>query len=219
MSSASSQANRLRRVYWLGGAPCSGKSSIASDLVKAYGLTPFSCDDAFYRHAKTVTAAEQPVFTRIIRYSPDELWMRPVEQQTTEEIEVYREEFPLIVADLLALKGNGPILAEGAALLPELVMPLLKDPRQAIWVVPTSKFHHTYYRQRAWARDVVSPCADPEQAFQNWMERDICFARYVCQSADTLGGRVLMVDGAQTIAENTALVVNYFNLKEDVLKG
>lgn len=205
----------LKNVYWIGGSPCSGKSTIAEALVAGLGLVSYNCDDAFYRHGEMITPAKQPVFSRILSYSPEELWMRPVEQQTAEEIEIYREEFPLIISDLRSLIGSCPILAEGAALMPELVLPLLDDPRQAIWVIPTAEFQQTHYRQRAWAQDVVSACSDPDQAFQNWMERDMRFAEYVRQTAEARGGRVLVVDGAQPVAENITHVQRHFGLEKE----
>lgn len=213
MTSGASLVDGLSHVYWMGGSPCSGKSSIADRLAAAYGLTLYRCDDAFYRHARIITPGEQPVFHRIMGYSPEALWMRPVEQQAAEEIEIYREEFPLILADLRDLGSARPILAEGAALLPELVQPLLPDMHRAIWVVPTAGFQMAHYRQRAWAQKVVSPCSDPEQAFQNWMNRDIRFASYVRQTAQAQGGRVLLVDGVQTIEENTAQVQRHFGFE------
>ena len=53
--------------------------------------------------------------------------MRLVEQQVAEEITLYREEFPLLFDKLLAFAKSPPILAEGAALLPACVVPLLLE--------------------------------------------------------------------------------------------
>ncbi len=118
----------LSHVYWIGGSPCSGKTSLARRLVERFGWEYYDCDQAFWRHKEIVTPAAQPVFYRVMHLSPEDLWMRPVEQQVREEFAIYREEFPLILADLLALPRTRPVLAEGAALLPECVAPLLAAP-------------------------------------------------------------------------------------------
>lgn len=202
----------LSHVYWIGGSPCSGKTSIAKTLVERYGFTYYDCDQAFWRHNEIVTPKHQPVFYRVMHLSSEDLWMRPVEQQTSEEITIYYEEFPLILEDLLAFPQDQPVLAEGAALLPECVAPLLYEPQRAIWVVPQAEFQLHHYRRRAWARDVVKDTSDPEQAFQNWMQRDIRFARFVQQEAQQRGLRVLVVDGKTSLAENTRLVEEYLRL-------
>jgi hypothetical protein len=202
----------LAHVFWMGGSPCSGKTSIARALVERYGMRYFDCDQAFWQHNAIVTPERQPVFYRVMHLSSEALWMRPVEQQTSEEIAIYREEFPLILKDLLALPDSQPVLAEGAALLPECVAPLLNSPRQGIWIVPTADFQLHYYSRRDWAKDYIKDTSDPQQAFQNWMQRDIHFARFVCHEAEERSMRVLVVDGACSIAENIRLVEEYFQL-------
>jgi hypothetical protein len=203
---------RLAHVYWLGGSPCAGKSSIADTLVTSRGMTLYRADDAFSAHTEKITAGQQPIFYKVTHYSSEQLWMRPVEQQAAEEVALYREEFALILEDLLALPATKPILAEGAALLPACVAPLLQDPRHAIWVVPSVEFQLHHYAQRVWARDVVKGCTQPEQAFQNWMQRDIRFARHVIQEAQRLKQRVLVVDGMRSLVETTAEVRHHFSL-------
>ncbi len=202
----------LARVYWIGGSPCSGKTSIAGALVERYGLRYYDCDHAFYRHNEIITPEKQPVFYRVMHLSSEALWMRPVAQQTAEEIAIYREEFPLIVEDLLALPGPGPVLAEGASLLPECVAPLLADPRRAIWVVPSAEFQWHHYSRREWAKDHIKDTSDPQQAFQNWMQRDITFARFVRQEAEQRSLRVLVVDGERALAENLRLVDEHLSI-------
>src|SRR5437764_181403 len=122
----------LDHVYWIGGSPCAGKSSIADALVESYGYELYRCDEAYFKHTTKITPEQQPMFHRLIHLSSDDLWMRPIAQQIREEIILYHEEFPLILEDLLSRPRIKPILAEGAALLPECVHPLLLHPRQAL---------------------------------------------------------------------------------------
>lgn len=203
----------LKQIYWIGGSPCSGKSSIAAGLAAIYGLRVYHCDDAYFRHTKIITQQEQPVFYKLTHCTSEELWVqRPVEQQIREEIEIYREEFPLILDELLTLPK--PFLAEGAALLPECVAPIVqKNPRKAIWIIPTAKFQRSHYEQRHWVQEVVKDCSVPVQAFNNWMQRDIGFAKLVARQARIKNMRVLTVDGSRTLEENQAFVERYFQLE------
>jgi hypothetical protein len=197
-------AYNFTHIYWIGGSPCSGKSAIADALVKKYGFVLYRCDEAYYEHCKIITTERQPVFHRLINLSSEDLWMRPVAQQVAEEIALYHEEFPLILDDLLAYPRTQPVLVEGAALLPECVSPLLSSPGRAIWVVPTGEFQMYHYRQRAWAKDVVKACSDPERAFLNWMQRDMAFAHHVRREAVQRALPLLVVDGQCSLVENIA---------------
>ena len=202
----------LAHVYWIGGSPCSGKTSIAEALAEAYTLQLYHADQAYFRHANVVTPERQPTFHKLVHLSADELWMRAVAKQVAEEVALYQEEFPLILDDLLALPATRPILAEGAALLPECVVPFLCAAHHAIWIVPTPAFQMKHYVQRTWAQEVVASCADPRQAFDNWMQRDMRFAEHVKQSAQRVNMRTLVVDGGRSLGETTAMVERYFQL-------
>ena len=109
------------RVYWLGGSPCAGKSSVADLLAERYDLTVYRCDDAYFRHTQICNPIDQPTLYAITTMSWDEIWMRPVDVQVASELAAYREEFPMILADLSTLPPDRPILVEGAACLPNLV--------------------------------------------------------------------------------------------------
>lgn len=202
-----------RQVYWLGGSPCSGKSSIAQVLAQRHGLRYVASDDYFYPLANAADPAQQPVMHRIARMSWEEIWMRSVDVLVQDEIAAYREEFPLALAELARLEGSQPLLVEGALLLPELVAPLLDDPSRAVWVVPSPAFQRQYYARRSFAREIVSQTSDPELAFDHWMERDIQFARLVLKQAQDFGFNTLVVDGQLTLAQNTALVEQFFGLE------
>jgi hypothetical protein len=202
---------QLAHVHWLGGSPCAGKSSVADTLATKYDYQLYRCDDAFERHAAIVTAERYPIFSALSALSGDALWMRPLDQQIADEINLYKEEFELIIADLLALPNTIPILAEGNALLPELVGPLLTSSQQAFWMVPTPAFQMQHYAQRAWTKEVVAACTNPEQAFANWMQRDISFATHVMQAALRQKLFWLQVDEHRSLTENIELVARYFS--------
>ena len=106
-----------------------------------------------------------------------------------------------------------PLLVEGTCLLPGSVYEALASKNRAAWVVPSETFQVAHYRDRgAWVEAILSQCANPEQAFQNWMGRDAEFARWVTRRANELGLRIVQVDGTRTIAENAHLVAGYFRL-------
>jgi hypothetical protein len=207
---------RLSHVYWIGGSPCSGKSSIVEWLSERYAFQSYRIDDAFEAHTARATADAQPHLYRVARMSWDEIWGRPVEVLLQDEIAVYREEWGMIVDDLLALPDELPIIAESAALLPERVQGVLSEQRRAIWIVPTEAFQReTYARRGAWVGEIMAQCTHPEQSFENWMARDAAYARWVRVEARRLGLRVLTVSGERSIDANAAIVETHFGLEEE----
>ncbi len=195
-------------LYWLGGSPCSGKSSIAALLSEQYNLATYNCDDHFDRHQSQASPQNQPALYQLGTMSWDEIWMRPVAEQVRHVIEVYREEFPMILADLRALTGERPILVEGAALLPDRVAPHLTGEQTAVYLIPTPQFQVETYARRDWIDAVLAQCEEPQQAFANWMARDVQFGRWVAETAAAHKFPVVHVDGSQTIAQNAACIAN-----------
>ncbi|MBN1642657.1 MAG: hypothetical protein JXA09_15590 [Anaerolineae bacterium] len=199
--------DRLSHVYWIGGSPCSGKSSIAAWLADRVPLRTYTCDDPMWAHMARATPEAQPTMHRIANMSWEQIWMRPVDVLLADEIAFYREEWPMILEDLAALPSDRPIVAEGAALLPSLVHAVLADRRRAVWVVPSEAFQFAHYPQREALLDyALDGCAEPDQAFRNWMARDAAMGCWVRAEAQRLGLSVLVVDGARALEGNAASV-------------
>ena len=205
--------NKFSHVYWLGGSPCSGKSSVAEILVERFGLTYYKCDDAFDRHAQQVTAVSHPTFHKITNMNWNDIWMRPVATQVAEEIEIYREELDMILADLAKMGTSKPILAEGAALMPEIVMPLISSPNQAAWMVPTETFQRETYAKRPWIQGILKNCEQPDIAFRNWMDRDVAFAQCVVDETAVSNLKLFTTDGTRSIAETAGLLAKHYGLQ------
>jgi hypothetical protein len=203
---------RLAHVYWLGGSPCSGKSTVADRLAARFDMSVYSCDDRYYDHIENITPLEQPVFHRLAQATPDDIWLRPVEQQISEEIELYAEEFPLILDDLLDLPSDHLTIAEGAALMPDFLAPLgIRHDRMA-WMIPTESFQRYHYEQREWRHDVLQSCSDPARAWENWMSRDAGFARVVQRQATRNRNHLWITDGARAIDDAVRQVTTHYGL-------
>lgn len=200
-------------VYWIGGSPCSGKSSIAERLVVEHGMRAFHCDDHFDEHIAAAHPRRQPHLHSLRNLSWDALFMQPVPVQVSVEIAIYREEFELILRDLGQLRGTKPVVVEGAALLPDLLMPFLPGPSHAIFFIPSGEFQRTTYAHRPWRQDILAQCRDPDQAWENWMARDELLGAYVAAKARAASLAVLPVDGSQSVKDYTRAAAIHFDLK------
>lgn len=204
----------MKNTFWLGGSPCSGKSTLAQSLTEQYELYYYECDKHYDDHIARANPAEHPVMCRLRAMGWNELWMRPVEEQVRDELAFYREEFGMILEDLAALeRGGKPVLLEGAALLPELLHGIGVTAAQALYAVPTEDFQRAQYARRPWIRGILAECIDPEQAFENWMARDADFAREVASSAQGLGYRVLLTDEDSSPEGTLHTAVAHFSLR------
>jgi hypothetical protein len=207
------QNSGLAHIYWIGGSPCAGKSTIARMLGEKYGFEVYSVDDYYTSHLQRANPREHPTWVSLRPKTWDEIWMRPVETLVAEEFDYYRQEWSLIQEDLASLPGGKTILAEGTSFIPETAGSILADPAQAVWIVPAEAFQRTHYPRRGqWVQGILSQCSQPEQAFQNWMDRDVCFARQIEDQVRQAGLNLLVVDGEKTIEENFRTVEALFKL-------
>lgn len=200
---------QLNTVFWIGGSPCSGKSSITQALAESYSCRAYRCDDAYEAHLESARPETQPLMSQVAAMTWDDIWMHSAEFLVEREVKFYEEEFLMIVRDLLALPPHPPLLAEGTALLPGLVSQV-SPPGQAIWVVPTEEFQREHYARRPWVDDILRQCRHPARAFENWMARDSAYAKLVIREAQDRGLKVVKVDGSTSLAENVQQVAGWF---------
>jgi uridine kinase len=200
---------KLERMFYLGGSPCAGKSTIAKHLAEKFELRLYHADDHFERHCQLATHT-QPSLQTIRQLSGDEIWLIPVTKQVERALNLYHEEFDFIQKDLQTLKK--PLIVEGAALLPEHVAPLIDSSTKAFYLVPSETSQRHHYGKREWARGVVEKTSDPEQAFENWMQRDARFALEVKRQAFSLGLPAITVDGSENLEIVEVRVIKHFGL-------
>jgi 2-phosphoglycerate kinase len=203
---------KLEHVFWLGGSPCAGKTSITGALAARFDLDVYRVDEVFEVHAQHFDPDLHPALTKWRASSWNQRWMQPLETLLGDVIACYREHFTLILADIFSMPRDRPLLVEGTALLPRQVAGVLAGRNRAIWVVPTASFQAEHYSRRDWVLRVLEQCDDSGAAFHNWMARDAKFARWLTAEVNALGLELLRVDGGRTIEENTEAVVAHFRL-------
>ena len=208
----SDSERQLEDVFWLGGSPCSGKSSISEIIAGRFGLDVYRVDEAFESHAQRFDPLRHPALTKWSKSSWNQRWMQPVESLVQDVIASYREHFTLVLEDICSRTKRKSLLVEGTALLPAQVAGLLSRPSHAIWLIPTADFQRAHYSKRDWVRGVLAQCVEPEVAFDNWMERDIRFAQWIEAETSATHLSLLRVDGNQTIEQNAEAVARHFRL-------
>lgn len=200
----------LAHVLWIGGGTDSGKSTTSQLLAERHDLQRYDYDgrDVFHHDCLAHTMPEIRAF---LTATDEERWIRPSPKALMERsFRSFRLRFPLVLADLMAMPHDRPIVAEGFGLTPELIAPLLSDPRQAIFFAPTEDFKWAsmkkrgkYFRRLEWQNG--------EKAIQNLFARDMMITAEIRAQAKALGLRVHEVDGSLSLEETAELVAQHFS--------
>ena len=165
----------MMNIYYIGGSPCSGKSTVAELLSQKYDLYYFKVDDFLDKYTRMGAAKGYEICQKQDSMSAEQIWMREPSLQCTEELKYYQEIFEFVLHDIKQIQRKG-IITEGAAYLPQLMKQINVPINRYISVTPTKEFQVFHYRKREWVPYVLEGCSDKEKAFSNWMERDSLFA-------------------------------------------
>ena len=192
-----------QRDYLLlvGGSSCAGKTTLCRTLSEQHGIRCFSIDDHLGEYALKGQENGFPVCLHQEQLSPEEFWMRDPVEMCEELIGFYREIFPFVIEDLRSAAEKGPLIAEGIALMPDLVMQEFPEltgtvpPHHVEYVcmVAEESFQVQHFREREWVSLLLDGCRDKKKAFSNWMKRENLFAEYVKQAAEHLGCRLSVI--------------------------
>jgi hypothetical protein len=200
----------INDVFWLGGSPCCGKSSVAALLKQRSGIYYYKCDEHFDRHITEGCRRGFPTCSIIKRTDHEYIFMRTDAEVLQIPFDVYREEFGLILEDIDSLPR--PLLIEGCALLPERLSSLGVPPSHVFFMVPTEPFFRQEYKRRTWAHDRLRETSNPVRAYENWMNRDVAFARLISEMAESSGYPCMWVDGGRTVTDTAAEVARHFGI-------
>lgn len=207
----------LTHVLWIGGAPCAGKSSIAHAIELSHVFPGYHLD-AWSRHHMARKLAQGDARTEaFLKMNMDQRWVqRSVEELVQEVLISWRDDFRLVIEDLLALPNEWFMVAEGN-FFPESLAPYLSSPHQAIWLLPTDEFSAQIRRRRydLQARrraemGVADESSNPEKRLNNLIARDHQLARHVKQQATERQLTFYEVDGSSSLNEMTSLVEEHF---------
>ena len=199
-----------RRVLFIGGSPCSGKSTVAERISKEYGAYYFKVDDFLDKFTHNAAKKGYPACKNSVTMTPDEIWMREPLIQCEDEFLIYDEISELVFEYLEKIDADF-IVTEGAAYTPNVMVKHGK--KKYISIIPTPDFQISHYKEREWVPYILEGCSDKQQAFHNWMERDILFAKQVKAECEENAVPCIVNDGTRTQDEMFSIVKELFNLK------
>jgi len=199
-------------VYYIGGSPCSGKSTTAEILSKKYDLYYFKVDDYLDKYMQSGAEKSYETCKKVSGLSGDQIWMRDPMLQCAEEFQWYEEVFEFIQGDLETISCKNGIITEGAAYLPKLMKSINVPYNRYISVTPGKEFQISHYSKREFVPYILRECSDKQKAFENWMERDILFAGRVQQQCKMVGYKSFINDGEVMVEDMVKMIEAHFEL-------
>lgn len=204
---------RLRNVYWIGGGSGAGKSTVARRVADRHRLRVYSADDSMPDHDGRHTPQDAPLLTRFKAMDMDERWLNRSPETMLESFHWFQGElFGLIVEDLVRLRAEPGVIAEGFRLLPGLVKPLLSQGGHAVWLLPTPEFRRAAFTSRDSLWRIAGQTSDPERALGNLLERDRLFTALLREETKRLGLPAIQVGTATTQDDLTGRVTEILGL-------
>ena len=202
----------MNNVYFMGGSPCCGKSTIAEHINKKYGFQYYKPDNFLSKYIQKGKDDGDEWLKYIATMPMDKIWLKDPKLLNKEELLTYERLFPYFISDLNNFSKDIPIITEGTAFLPSLMDRLQVDKTHYICIVPTKEFQMDHYKKRPWINDYLSTYSNKEKAFNNWMERDSLFALAILNQAKDIGYETLIVDGQKNVDENLLFIEKHFQI-------
>lgn len=206
----------MQHVYWIGGSPCAGKTTIAHIIAQEYGWQTIHLDRHMEEYLQRAKEEQHPT---LARYRKDGLQMflsQTAEEQFSAVQQLSHEQFEFILDTIRQFDSDSPILVEGANILASDVIRVVSELNHVVWLVPTEEFQlQTYPRRGTWVLDVLRQNFPEEQrvdVFEQWMLRDTLMAEWTANQARMHNIPVRIVDGTLTIRENAQFVGQHFGL-------
>lgn len=202
----------MKKIYFVGGSPCAGKSTICEIISKKYNLCYFKVDDYLEKYMKKVALNNETLCKKNLSMTTEEIWMRNPTIQKDEEFGIYKEIFDDVINDLEKINCDNAIITEGCAYLPTLIKELGFTDNKYLAIIPTKEFQVTHYQERQFVPYVLDGCSNKEKAFENWMERDFLFSKEIERQCESNKLKIMINDGTTNLDDMVNEVVTHFGI-------
>lgn len=190
-------SDALAHVLWIGGPPCSGKTSVAWLVAGRHDLRGYNSDLHTWDHHDKAVERGYADATFWQSASPDEIWLAEPAAIIQHTLEANAERCQLMVEDIEALPTSPLIIAEGTPLFPWLIANRIAARDNAVWLIPTPAFQRARLLERP--QITFQRTSDPSRALENRIQREIAVSKLIERDARKRGFHIVHVDGSRTV--------------------
>lgn len=202
--------DRLAHVLWIGGGPNVGKTTLSRLLAGKYDLRIYNLDWHLVRAHRFRPGVAPPGWNE---QSMDERWVHPSPEDLAQrDLASWTRRFSFVVDDLVSTARDRVVVAEGPGVFPWSVAEVVRSPRQAIFLIPSTEFADRVYERRH-RDDPNSPhllTTDPARARANVRARNALMVERIVASCEELGLRYVRMDGSRDLDDSLALLEEHF---------
>jgi hypothetical protein len=205
-------ASELGHVRWIGGGSGAGKTTVTSILARSLGLPVYSTDAQIAAHGAE-PGPDAPLLSHFLAMNMDERWLVPDPKIMLKTFPWFAgERFERVVRDLQGVPRTPLTLAEGFRLRPDLILPVLGEPWQAVWLIPTRAFRRAAFARRPAEEQFWLRTSDPATALERLLVRDAMFTDAVARDAARLQFKIIMIDGTREASQVASEVAQQLRL-------
>lgn len=188
----------MGNIYYIGGSPCSGKSTLAKRLADRYGMRYYCLDDHLDEFMDLGARKGDDYLKKAYKMQGDELWMRDISVMAEESLEIHRRIYKFCLRDIRRLASGSDVIVEGAGFLPELLKADGIAADRAVFLVSTGNFQRQRYEGMNFINYALALCSDRDAAFNNWMDRDSKVGFFIKKQAEENEYTVFAIDNSSS---------------------
>jgi gluconate kinase len=130
-------------VLWIGGPPGSGKTTVATRLVRRHGFRWYNADARTWAHRDRALREGNDAARRWEDLTPHERRTSTTPKEMF-EMSLHRERGPMVVDDLRATPPSPLTVAEGSTVSAALVA----EPGRSVWLLPSPELQEARLKER-----------------------------------------------------------------------
>jgi hypothetical protein len=204
---------QLHSVFWIGGAGYGGKTTITDLLADKYGFVPYHAEDHFQEHNKAASPENHPSLLAPF-HGWEWFFNRPIDEYIKAINDSGREQFEMVLLDLVKMSADSKVVADAFFLDPWLAE-RITEYKRSIFLYADEQTIRSGFFTCAEKQDllrVINSLADPVKTREYVLDVTCILSARKRAEAEEAGMKVLVRNTETDLQETLAVVEKHFGL-------